>query len=890
MLSGVDTVVMARTGSGKTCAFLIPLVEKLLAERDNGRPQDHQGRVRAIILSPTRELSVQTLKVLLKLAAVVNNHYEDTVTATTKVGGNLIIRPIGINGGESMEKQFDLLANKKPNVIVATPGRLAHHLEEIPDFTLSHCTMCILDEADRLFEMGFSLQIRQIAKHLPSSSGGGGSGGRCQKLLFSATMPKVLVEFTKTGFLQDPSVVRLDQEATVSDELRIAFITCRSADKDAAMLHILQQQIRPMDNNHGRRTGLTLIFAATRHHVEYISALLSASGIGASKIYGTMDQEARKMNLGAFRSGQKPVLVVTDVAARGIDVPLCDHVLHYHFPPSPKLFVHRSGRVARAGRIGYCWALVEPDEMAYMMDLHLFLGRRPSAGIENQTNESRESEENSGSPTQALVYSIDEMTPDMVHYGSIPELVLTDEVESVQRLLNSELSGSSEAETLRSLTRVCQNAMKLYRRTRVEASKEGVRRAKAVLEGERLETGERINSGSIPPHPLLRHALLKVQDAGDSKGVRTAENAVKREEFLRAMSNFRPKETVFEAFATGGAKDVGIVSQVDRGRTSNSSKKQVSSFALSAMKDMRRQMRMARDKGSTLIVAGSAATEDDLTTNTDDISGSVRDNVESDNGPTKSGPELIPPTAKRRISRAERRKLKKKGSSVPSPESRDKSTPAKAKRGSDFRDPSFFIENDFTSNDEEARRSRQVEAAMQPSASAQSKAGAMGSALRIEETMLDLLGDENEDIIRKQRIMRWDKSKRKYMQSTVGEELRGDSKSKRMRIESGQVIKSDKLKLGEAYEKWQKKTNRSIGRTGVFDDADGPAVSSSKLTANPEHDEARTLDIIKKERARKQNLKIKNMKRSERRVLEKKQRDERARTQKKGKLGGRNRS
>ena len=215
-----------------------------------------------------------------------------------------------------MEKQFDMLASR-PDIIVATPGRLAHHLNEIPDFNLNNCMMCILDEGDRCMEMGFSQQIRQIGKTMPE---------HCQKVILSATMPKSLVEFTKSGFCTDPQVVRLDQECSVSEELRVAFLTTRSSEKDAALLHVLHQIQQDLEENSSLRTGLTIIFAATRHHVEFVHSLLTASGISSTLIYGTLDQDARKANLHAFRSGKKSVLVVTDVAARGIDVPLIDHV------------------------------------------------------------------------------------------------------------------------------------------------------------------------------------------------------------------------------------------------------------------------------------------------------------------------------------------------------------------------------------------------------------------------------------------------------------------------------------------------------------------------------------------------------------------------------------
>ncbi len=231
-----------------------------------------------------------------------------------------------------MEKQFVLLSSH-PDVIVATPGRLAHHLSEIPDFHLRQCEMVVFDEADRLFEMGFALQLRQICNTMPEHR---------QTMLFSATMPKALVEFTKTGMMHDPTVVRLDSEVQVSDELRIAFITCRSAEKEAVLLHLVrdvlplmkgteskdandEEEDEPASDSKKRKKekkpvgkhskrGLTLIFAATRHHVEYLTLLLTTSGLPSTHIYGNMDNAARQQNLNSFQTGQCPILVVTDVA------------------------------------------------------------------------------------------------------------------------------------------------------------------------------------------------------------------------------------------------------------------------------------------------------------------------------------------------------------------------------------------------------------------------------------------------------------------------------------------------------------------------------------------------------------------------------------------------
>jgi ATP-dependent RNA helicase DDX54/DBP10 len=936
---------MARTGSGKTAAFCIPLLERYLHSQRRKLQQSTSSTnaaasmsAAAIILSPTRELSLQTLRVLQTLSTYI-------------VQPN--INCIGINGGESMEKQFSLLSSR-PDVIVATPGRLAHHLSEIPDFHLKHCDLIIFDEADRLFEMGFAMQIRQICHAMPNTESGR------QTLLFSATMPKVLIEFTRSGIMDsDPNVVRLDKESTVSEELRIGFVCVRSQDKDAALMHLLRDVlpqakciankndknlqlanqiesdsgekgqkgknaknklqfkggvIGSTDDNANRpKLGLTLIFAATRHHVDFLTLLINNSGIGghqkdedndlATCIYGSMDQEARKQNLYSFRSGKTPIMVVTDVAARGIDVPLIDHVIHYSFPANAKLFVHRSGRAARAGRIGYCWGLVDAEEMGYMVDLYLFLGRKLSTGQKepDKNDDDGGSEEENGEK-EDVMYDVGDMTPEMVHYGSVPESTLTEEVENVRRIVESELTSSHDAETLRSLLRVCRNAMKQYRRSRPEASRQGMTRAKSILEGKKELSGKRVGGGMIASHPVLRRAEVQrimathgydEDDGKAKKDVKIRLDQLKqREDFLRAMSNFRPKETIFESFATGGGKTPGVVSHIDKGCTTNNANKKNSSAAFDAMKSMRRQMKLAHNKGVSLVVAGSDAamavngeTEEctdhdgENNTNTDAKGRATTSNMQEKKGSPK--PVI---TEKRRLSKAERKRLKKQGSSstsssqLPIDEGIKKT---KNKRGDDFRDNAFYIDNEITQDSEEAQRGRHIEAAMQPS-SANANDGT-ASALRLEQAMLDIVGDENVDLVKKHRIMRWDKTKRKYIQTTIGSELSGDSKSKKLRLESGQFIKKDKAKLGELYEKWQKKTNKSIGRVGVFDDvttddADDDGIRGGRVrktqkqkggTNNRVESDLKTATQVRKKRDADEKMKLKNMKKSDRSRLEK---------------------
>jgi len=469
-----------------------------------------------------------------------------------------------------------------------------------------------------------------------------------------------------------------------------------------------------------------------------------------------------------------------------------------------------------------------------------------------------------------------------------------EETENVRRIVDSEMTGTMEADTIKALVKVCGNAMKQYRRTRPEASRAGVRRAKALLEGERTETGERVGGDGLHPHPLLLN--IEKEKSMNGKADKNIEDLKKRDDFLRAMSQFRPKETVFEAFGTGGSKDASIVSHIDKGRTVASSKKGDLTHSLQAMKNMRREMRLVRDRGSNLFVAG---TMNDTALEPDPSSGNSEVGVDKtepqannvEDKPKSSIDRIMESgsgSTKRHLSKAERKRLKKngKGNTTENCEQMGVADDKKAKnkRGEDFRDPSFFISNEIVTNSAEAARSRQIEAALQPSA-ASSRNGTVAAALRIEETMLDIVGDEKADLVKRQRFLRWDKSKRKYIQTTVGAELSGDSKSKRLRLESGQLVKNDKAKLGELYEKWQKKTNRSIGRVGIFDDAldvDTPVVSTGreKRTAQQgkkmKSEELKSSEQIKKEREKKMDNKLKNMKKEDRRKVERSQRQFRA--------------
>lgn len=451
IMDGKDVVAMARTGSGKTAAFLIPMFERLKA---------HSAKVgaRGLILSPTRELAIQTLKF------------------TKELGRFTGLKAAVVLGGDRMEDQFAAL-HGNPDIIVATPGRFLHVMMEM-DLKLTSVEYVVFDEADRLFEMGFAQQLHEIIHRLPDSR---------QTLLFSATLPKLLVEFTKAG-LTDPVLIRLDVDSKLSEQLKLAFFSLRSDDKPAVLLYILQNLIKPWEQ--------TLIFTATKHHVEYLKELLDAAGIESSYVYSTLDQAARKINIGKFQHKKTNVMVVTDVAARGIDIPMLDNVINYNFPAKPKLFIHRVGRVARAGRSGTAYSLVGSDELAHVVDLHLFLGRPL-----------KEAQKDSQAQDDGLI-------------GTVPQQFVDDE----QNFLKA---AHDKSHDLVSLRQVAANGYKQYMKSRPCASSESVKRSK------------QIDTTTLPIHPLFK-----------SDNVSSSEASATRVDIMDGVRNFRPRQTIFEIGST----------------------------------------------------------------------------------------------------------------------------------------------------------------------------------------------------------------------------------------------------------------------------------------------------------------------------------------------------
>lgn len=347
-------------------------------------------------------------------------------------------------GGDSMESQFEELA-QNPDIIIATPGRLMHHLSEVDDMSLRSVEYVVFDEADSLFGMGFAEQLHKILTQLSENR---------QTLLFSATLPSALAEFAKAG-LRDPQLVRLDLETKISPDLKLVFFTLRQEEKDSALLYLVRDHISSDEQ--------TLIFVSTKHHVEFLNSLFREEGIEPSVCYGDMDQDARKINISKFRSRKTMLLLVTDVAARGIDIPLLDNVINWDFPPKPKIFVHRVGRAARAGRTGTAFSFVTSEDMPYLLDLHLFLSRpiRP-APTEDEVLQDMDGVANKIDQAIANGETV---------YGRFPQKIIGLVSDRVREMIDS------SAELL-NLQRTCINAFRLYSKTKPQPARESIKRSK----------------------------------------------------------------------------------------------------------------------------------------------------------------------------------------------------------------------------------------------------------------------------------------------------------------------------------------------------------------------------------------------------------------------------
>ncbi|MES2968952.1 MAG: DEAD/DEAH box helicase [Pseudomonadota bacterium] len=332
IMRGADLMGLAQTGTGKTAAFGLPLLHRLL---DIGHPPAPRT-VRALILAPTRELVSQITENL------------EVFTKGTAVKIAMVV------GGASINKQTDRLA-RGADVLVATPGRLIDLLER-GAVSLQATGYLVLDEADHMLDMGFIHALRKIAKHIPLKR---------QTLLFSATMPKDIEELAGT-YLRDPIKVQVAPPGKPVERIVQGVYFIPNGDKARLLEDYLKKH----------PTEQALVFGRTKHGSEKLMKLLVTWGFKAGSIHGNKSQNQRDRTLTEFRDGELDVLVATDVAARGIDIPGVRHVYNFDLPNVPENYVHRIGRTARAGAEGTAVAFCAPAEMAELMAIEKMLKTR----------------------------------------------------------------------------------------------------------------------------------------------------------------------------------------------------------------------------------------------------------------------------------------------------------------------------------------------------------------------------------------------------------------------------------------------------------------------------------------------------------------------------------
>jgi ATP-dependent RNA helicase RhlE len=322
VLEGRDVVGIAQTGTGKTAAFALPILHRLSANRI---PLERKS-CRVLVLSPTRELSSQIL---------------DSFNA---YGRHLGLRATLAIGGVSIGKQVRDLMNGV-DVLVATPGRLLD-LVQSNALRLNRVEVLVLDEADRMLDMGFIDDIRRIVAKLPAQR---------QTLLFSATMPKAIADLAE-HMLRNPAKVAVAPVASTVERVTQRVVHVERAGKPAVLAEILQEQTMER----------AIVFTRTKRGADKLVRMLAKARFGAQALHGNKSQPQRERVLAAFRDGETRVLVATDIAARGIDVDGISHVVNYDVPNEPESYVHRIGRTARAGAAGAAISLVDHDEVPYL--------------------------------------------------------------------------------------------------------------------------------------------------------------------------------------------------------------------------------------------------------------------------------------------------------------------------------------------------------------------------------------------------------------------------------------------------------------------------------------------------------------------------------------------
>ena len=331
LLAGRDLLGIAQTGTGKTAAFVLPILQRLSEETGRSEPR----RPRALILAPTRELASQIGE---RIAAY---------------GSNLRLRHTVIFGGVGQGPQVSALG-RGADIVVATPGRLLDLIGQ-RHLRLDRVAILVLDEADRMLDMGFVRDMRKILAMLPM---------RRQSLLFSATMSRDVAGIA-SEFLRDPEEVRVSPKEITIERINQEMIMVDMGGKPDMLDHLLRDDT----------LSKVIVFTRTKHGADKVTKRLVADDVAAQAIHGNKSQANRQTALRRFREGEIRVLVATDVAARGIDVPDISHVINFDIPNVPESYVHRIGRTARAGQGGSAISLCDRSEVGFLRDIERLIKR-----------------------------------------------------------------------------------------------------------------------------------------------------------------------------------------------------------------------------------------------------------------------------------------------------------------------------------------------------------------------------------------------------------------------------------------------------------------------------------------------------------------------------------
>ncbi len=336
VLARRDLQGCAQTGTGKTAAFAIPIIQLIHNQKQSQNHKHGQSAIKALILTPTRELALQI---------------EESFATYGKYTS---IRHTIVYGGVSQVPQVKAL-RKGVDVLVATPGRLLDLINQ-GYISLRHLDMFVLDEADRMLDMGFITDIRKVIQHLPA---------RRQTLLFSATMPREIQQLA-SEMLHNPIMIEVTPPSSTVDKIAQSIYHTNKTDKPRMLLHLLNEQ----------NISTALVFTRTKHGADRVVKFLHKSDVRAAAIHGNKSQNARQSALNDFKKGRVRVLVATDIAARGIDIDELSHVFNYDLPSVPETYVHRIGRTGRAGLNGTAIAFCDHEERKELRDIERLISHK----------------------------------------------------------------------------------------------------------------------------------------------------------------------------------------------------------------------------------------------------------------------------------------------------------------------------------------------------------------------------------------------------------------------------------------------------------------------------------------------------------------------------------